>query len=170
MYGLYYNRTLPQENSSGHWKPKWQKLQSCNAERERLTARVQELENQLQEATAKERTNKIGSVCLIRLSVDEKTVCRWKILKIRYLIDSSEDVSDNIWLGASCGEINSVPQDKTISLLKGRCEYDRYLTKPASVPLGNRKLNANVWQGVRGDSTKSKIIASTEPIDITIVA
>jgi len=152
------------------WKPAWQKLQWCNAERERLTARVQELKNQLQEATAKERTNKIGSVCLIRLSVDEKTVCRGKALKIRYLIDSSEDVSDNIWLGASCGGINSVPQDKTISLLKGRCEYGRDVTIPASAPLGNRKLNANVWQGVRGDSTKSKIIASTEPIDITIVA
>jgi hypothetical protein len=39
-YGLYYNRTPPQESSSGQWKPKCQKLQWANADRERLEGEV----------------------------------------------------------------------------------------------------------------------------------
>lgn len=112
---------------------------------------------------------------VISLSVDEKTVSRGKTLKIRYEVESSEGVSDDIWLGASLWDKSgksfwNIRQDKPISLLKGIHEYDRDLTISANVSLGNHTLRANVWRGVLGDSTNSMIIAKGSPVEIVVVA
>jgi hypothetical protein len=110
------------------------------------------------------------SVCVHALSLEPSPISRGKRLKIIYLIDSSDDVADNIWLGASFEQVHSVPQDVSICLVKGRHEYERYLTIPETTPPGHYKLNADVWLGVRGDSTKSKRIARGGPVDIEVVA
>jgi hypothetical protein len=115
-------------------------------------------------------------VGVVSLRVDEKTISRGKTLKIRYLVNSSEDVSDGMWLGASFWDdkrkksVFNVHQDKPVSLLKGTHEYDRDLTIPADVSLGNHALQANVWRGVVGDSAKSVAIASGGRIEIAVVA
>jgi hypothetical protein len=108
-------------------------------------------------------------------SVDEKTLARGKTLKIRYLIECSDDASGNIWLGASFPDkkgkyIFNVHQDKLVSLLKGRHEYDRDLTIPADAPLGSYMLQGNVWRGVLGDSAKSTRLANGGPLEIVVVA
>jgi len=112
---------------------------------------------------------------VIALSVDEKTVSRGKNIKIRYVIESSEDASDKIWLGASVltdkktGEyFSNTDQDKYISLVKGRHEYDRDLRIPMNAPLGVHLLRANLWHVIA--EGKSMIIARGTPIEIEIVA
>ena len=115
------------------------------------------------------------SVKIDSFSVDEKTVARGKTLKIRYLIECSDDASGNIWLGASFPDkkgkyIFNVHQDKLVSLLKGRHEYDRDLTIPADAPLGSYMLQGNVWRGVLGDSAKSIRLANGGPVEIVVVA
>jgi len=114
-------------------------------------------------------------VNVISLRVDEQTVPRGRTLKIRYEIDSSESIADDIWLGASLWDKSgkffwNTRQDKPISLLKGIHEYDRDLTIAANVPLGNHSLRANVWHGVIGDSAKSMVIAKGSPVEIVVVA
>ena len=145
--------------------PQIQKLQS---QIEVGESNLRQLQQKLEEAERKT----VGSgnrvfvfVSVISLRVDEKTVSRGKTLKIRYTVSSSEDISGNIWLGASFQDhkrkksIYNVHQDKPISLLKGTHEYDRDLTIPADVSLGSHMLGAGLWQGVLGDSTKSISIA-----------
>jgi len=112
---------------------------------------------------------------VISLSVDEKTVSRRKMLKIRYVIESSEDTSDKIWLGASVltgkktGDyFSNTDQDKYISLVKGRHEYERDLRIPMNAPLGVHLLRANLWHVIA--EGKSMIIARGTPIEIEIVA
>jgi hypothetical protein len=112
---------------------------------------------------------------VISLSVDEKTVSRGKNIKIRYVIESSEDASDKIWLGASVltdkktGEyFSNTDQDKYISLVKGRHEYDRDLRIPMNAPPGVHLLRANLWHVIT--EGKSMIIARGTPIEIEIVA
>jgi len=114
-------------------------------------------------------------VVIISLRVDENRVSRGKTLKIRYVVNSSDDVAGDIWLGASLWDANkkqfsNVHQDKSVSLLKGTHEYDRDLTIPTDALLGKRSLGANVWHGVVGDSAKSVIVAKGERIAIEIVA
>ena len=105
---------------------------------------------------------------VVSLSVDQNPVSRGKTLKIRCLVDSSKEVSDRIWIGASIpigqgkNDIFNKSQDKRITLYEGRHEYDRDLTIPANAPTGSYKLYSNVWQG-------DKIIARGEPIEVVIV-
>jgi hypothetical protein len=156
--------------SVGQRKPAWQRLQWCNAERERLEGEVNKWKRLSESAT------RFVCVNIISLKVDEKTVSRGKRLTIRYEIVSSEDVSDNIWLGASFPDpkrgrpVYDTSQDKLISLFKGRHEYDRDLTMPPDVSLGNHMLRANVWHGVVGDSTHSVAIANGGAVEIVVVA
>jgi hypothetical protein len=115
-------------------------------------------------------------ISVVSLRVDEKTVARGKTLKIRYVVNSSENIPDDMWLGASFWDnkrgksVFNVHQDKPVSLLKGTHEYDRDLTIPADVSLGNHMLQANIWRGVVGDSTKSSTIATADRIEIVVVA
>jgi len=114
-------------------------------------------------------------VNIVSLSVDERRITGGKTLKIRYLIDCTEDVSGKLWLGASLPDkqgkyIFNVHQDKPISLIKGRHEYDRDLTIPANTPPGSYKLQGNVWHGVLGDSAQSTRLANGGPIEIEVVA
>lgn len=114
-------------------------------------------------------------VVIISVRVDDNKVSRGKTIKIRYVVNSSEDVAGDIWLGASLWDVNkkhfsNVHQDKLVSLLKGTHEYDRDLTIPADALPGKRSLGVNVWHGVVGDSTKSVVIAKGERIPIEIVA
>jgi hypothetical protein len=107
--------------------------------------------------------------------VDEKTVSRGTTLKIRYEINSSENVSDGVWLGGtlvykSGGSFSSQLEDKSISLSKGTGAYDRNFTVPVDAPVGNHTLRSSVWQGVRGDSTKSVVIAKGGSVEIAVVA
>ncbi len=295
VYGLYYKTAPPQ--SGGPWKPAWQKLQWCNAERERLQGEVSKLQGEVskwkdmytsatsvEEPSLAERVSELATkykraareflrqnpqppappastawtakarawqsinfhselkramdelvaagltdpllqldleapptlaqvesttrllrfmaaqldddsgdyqnvrlpvpppiihfvfVNVSSLKVDEKTVSRGKTLKIRYEILSSEDVSDNIWLGASFPDpkrgkpVYNPSEDKRISLLKGTHAYDRNLTIPADASLGSHMLGAGVWQGVLGDSSKSVAIAKGTPVEIVVVA
>ncbi len=150
--------TRPLQNVDG-----WEYIPSLAALQPTLKATTR-----LQQAT-REETVRVVSICLARFRVDESTISRGRTLKIRYEIDASEDVSDNIWLGASIpydqGKkmIAEKKQDKRISLYAGMHEYDRDLTIPPDAPLGNYKLQANVWQ-------REKIIARGNRIDIVIVA
>jgi hypothetical protein len=127
------------------------------------------------ETASRVGSNKIIGITVASFSVDETTVTRGKTLKIRYLIDCSEDVSGEIWLGASFPDkqgkyIFNVHQDKPVSLLKGRHEYDRDLTIPSNVPPGSYRLQGNVWQGVLGNSTQSIRLANGGPVEIVVVA
>jgi hypothetical protein len=100
--------------------------------------------------------------------VDEKTVSRGRTLKIRYEINSSENVPDGVWLGGtlvykSGGSFSSGPQDQHISLSKGVGKYERDFTVPMDAPLGNHTLKSNVWY-------KSDIIAKGGSLEIVVVA
>jgi hypothetical protein len=155
-YGLV---TRPLQNVDG-----WEYIPSLTSLHPTLKATTR-----FQQAATKEEIVRIVSICLVRFRVDEPTISRGKTLKIRYEIDASEDISDNIWLGASIpydqGKkfIAEKKQDKRISIYAGIREYDRDLTIPPDAPLGNHKLQANVWQ-------RDKIIARGTRIDIVIVA
>jgi hypothetical protein len=109
-------------------------------------------------------------------SVDSRTTSQGRTLKIRYLIECSVNVSDKIWLGASFQDNKSgkyffnTLEDKPISLLNGKHEYERDFTIPMDAPLGTYMLRVNVWRGVVGDSSQSKCIARGTPVEIVIVA
>jgi len=164
-------------------KPACERLQWANAERERLakevatlTNRCAELETQLsKKQTELKSIARFVSIKVAKLSVDEQTISRGKTLKIRFVIECSEDVSDEmvfpdkICLGASFRGVCNPSQDKAITLLQGSHEYDRDLTIPASAPLGKHMLNANVWQGVLGNGSKSKVIAGGTPVEIVVL-
>jgi hypothetical protein len=114
------------------------------------------------------------SVNVVSVSPDEKKISRGRNIKIRYVIESSEDAADRIWLGASVltdpqtGKyFSNTNQDKYISLVKGRHEYDRDLSVPLDAPLGTHMLRANVWRDIA--EGKSMIIAKGMTNDIEIV-
>jgi hypothetical protein len=124
------------------------------------------LKRTISEARLADLRSKIKVVSLLP---EPKSIYRGKTLKIIYLIESAEDVSGNLWLGASFQNAFEPRQDKSISLMKGVHEYERELTIPANAPPGTHKLQANVWCGVVGDSTKADIVAPGEA-EIVIVA
>jgi hypothetical protein len=120
--------------------------------------------------------NNFVSVNVVSVSPDEKKISRGKNIKIRYVIESSEDASDKIWLGASVVTdqktgryFSNKNQDKFISLVKGIYEYDRDLRVPPDAPLGSHTLRANVWRVITDDG-KSMIIAKGMTSEIEIVA
>jgi hypothetical protein len=120
---------------------------------------------------------KTSFVCinLISISVEEKTILRGRTFTIRYLIDSSESVSEGIWLGASMwgkdGKgFSNAHQDKHIALLKGRHEYVRYFTIRTDLAAGSYTLGANVWHGVVGNSNQAVIVAPGGRAEITVMA
>jgi hypothetical protein len=99
--------------------------------------------------------------------VDEKIVSRGKTLKMRYEINSSDSVSDGVWLGGTLlykggGDFSSGPQDKPISLSKGTSTYERDFTVPANAPPGTHTLKSNIWH-------KSMIIAKAGTVETVIV-
>jgi pyrimidine deaminase RibD-like protein len=114
-------------------------------------------------------------VDVISASVDPKTISRGKTLKIKYLVESSENASDKIWLGASFQDNKTekyffnTREDKLVSLMKGGHEYERDFTIPTDAPSGAQMLRVNVWRGVVGDSSQSKCIARGTPVEIVIV-
>jgi hypothetical protein len=104
------------------------------------------------------------SVYVASLAVEPRTISRGKTLKIRYMVESSQAVNDDIWLGAAFPDKNNkyfynTAQDKPIRLLEGLHEYDRELTIPSDTPPGNYMLGASVWHGVLSDSTKATRLA-----------
>jgi hypothetical protein len=114
-------------------------------------------------------------VNVVSFRVDESTISRGKTLKIRYEITSSEDVPDDMWLGASLWDGNgkhfSNPrQDKAVSVMKGTREYDRDLTIPADKPIGNYNLQGGIWRGALGDSNNSVRLSHGGPVKIVVVA
>jgi hypothetical protein len=156
-------------------KPAWWKLQWANAERERLEKEVARLQQEMENLKAAQAKPSFISVCIVSLTVDDKTVPRGKTLKIRYDVDSSEDVLDGVWLGASLWDkdgkhFSNVLQDKSVALYKGARQYDRDLTIPVAALPGSYRLGANVWYGPRGNSNDSRIMARGGRIDITVVA
>jgi pyrimidine deaminase RibD-like protein len=96
-----------------------------------------------------------------------------KTLRITYEIETSEAVSERIWLGASfhdkTGKLFCSPkEDKLVALTKGKSTYQRDFTIRKDAPAGEQSLNTEVWRGVAGDSTKSKIVARGPAIPIRI--
>jgi hypothetical protein len=113
-------------------------------------------------------------VTVIAASAEPKSISPGKTLKITYVIDSSEGVSEKIWLGASfrdgTGKLHhNLKQDKEIALRKGKSEYHRDFTIARDAPRGEQKLGTNVWRGAVADSNKSKIVAVGPAIPISIV-
>ncbi len=112
-------------------------------------------------------------VNVIDMSADPATVSRGRTLKLTYKIESSESVSEGIWLGASFQDKSgkyyfNLHEDKPISLTKGVGTYDRNFTIPRDAPLGERMLTSNVWRGVVSRSDLSRVIARGTPVPITI--
>lgn len=94
-------------------------------------------------------------------------------MKVTYVIDSSESVPNNIWLGASFQDgrgklFYNTREDRPISLEKGKHSYQRDFTVASDAPPGEQMLGVNVWRGVAGDSSKSKCIARGTPVRIVI--
>lgn len=145
------------------WKQKYTTLPRTGCHSNGVTVT---LKRTISEARLADLRSKIKVVSLLP---EPKSIYRGKTLKIIYLIESAEDVSGNLWLGASFQNAFEPRQDKSISLMKGVHEYERELTIPANAPPGTHKLQANVWCGVVGDSTKADIVAPGEA-EIVIVA
>jgi hypothetical protein len=113
-------------------------------------------------------------VNLIEVSVEPKAISRGSALKITYEIECSDNIPEGIWLGASIRDKTqqfffNTSEDRPISLTKGRKSYNRKLTIARNVPQGEQMLQASVWRGTVGDSSKSKWIAGGRPIPIEVV-
>jgi pyrimidine deaminase RibD-like protein len=114
-------------------------------------------------------------VTLVDASVEPKAASPGKTLTITYVIESSEDVPQKMWLGASFKDKQSgrifynTKEDKPVALAKGRGNYVRDFTIATDAPIGGQFLGTNVWRGVVGDSSKSELVASRPPIPINIV-
>jgi len=114
-------------------------------------------------------------VNIVSVTVDEKTLARGKTFKIRYVINSSEDVTDSmvfpdkLWLGASFRDVWDRRQDQHIVLIKGEHEYQRELTIPARALMGKHMLHANLWLGVLGNGSESTLLARGTPVEILVV-
>lgn len=115
-------------------------------------------------------------VTLLDVCAEPKAAPRGKTLKITYVIESSEAIRQNIWLGASFKDKQSgrifynTKEDKSISLTKGKGTYIRDFTIASDAPLGEQFLGTNIWRGVVGDSGKSRLVASRPPTAITVDA
>ena len=139
--------------------------------RAKLTEVVKERDNLVRER----QSSVLISVCVVSLSVEPTTITRGKTLKIRYTVESSQDVADKIWLGASLPDksqkwIFNRAQDKPIRLLKGLHEYDRDLTIPTGTAPGSYMLHASVWHGDLSDSAETNRVAKGKPVPIVIEA
>lgn len=115
-----------------------------------------------------------AQVNLIETSAEPTTISRGKALKVTYNIECSENVPKGIWLGASFRDKTqrlffNKSEDKPISLTKGRNSYDRWFTIAKDAPLGEQMLQASLWRGIVGDSSKSKWIDGRPPIPIKVV-
>jgi len=112
-------------------------------------------------------------VNVVQASFEPKTISRRKTGKITYEIESAENASQKIWLGASFQDktgkyFYNTNEDKLISLKKGMHSYSRNFTIQRDAPLGQHMLRVNVWRGPVGDSNTSKRIASGAPVQIAI--
>ncbi|MGA9800675.1 MAG: deaminase [Terriglobales bacterium] len=115
----------------------------------------------------------VPKVSLLATSVEPSTICRGKTLTITYEIECSEDIPNEIWLGASFRDANNklfsnTLEDKAVSLTKGKKIYRREFTVAKEAPLGDQMLAASVWRGIVGDSQKSKWITGRPPIPIRV--
>jgi len=115
-----------------------------------------------------------AQVNLIETSAEPVTISRGKALKITYEIECSENIPNGIWLGASFRDKTqrlffNTSEDKSISLTKGRNSYDRRFTIAKDAPPGEQMLQASLWRGIVGDSSKSKWIDGRPPIPIKVV-
>ena len=118
--------------------------------------------------------NVVSRISLIATSAEPRNIRRGETLRIEYEIECYEAVEDGIWLGASFRDATNklfcnTSQDKAVSLAKGKHTYHRNLTVAKDAPLGEQKLNTNVWKGVVGESSKSKWIAGAAPIPIKVM-
>ena len=112
-------------------------------------------------------------VNLLETSVEPASISHGKALRITYRIECSDDIPDGIWLGASyqdkTGKYHfNTNEDRIVPLTKGSQAYQRNLTIATDAPLGRQLLKANVWQGVVGDSQRSRWIAGKPPMPIEI--
>jgi hypothetical protein len=110
----------------------------------------------------------------VRVIVAAKATLIETALTITYEIECSENVPKGIWLGASFQDKTqqlffNTSEDKPVSLAKGRKSYDRRFTIAKNAPLGEQMLQASLWRGVVGDSSKSKWIDGRPPIAIKVV-
>jgi hypothetical protein len=116
----------------------------------------------------------VPKIILLATSVEPRNVSRGSSLSITCEVESSENVPQGIWLGASFRDektgklFHDTSEDKPVSLVKGRKEYARALTIAKDAPLGEQKLSTSLWRGTAGDSTRSKWIVGARPISITI--
>jgi hypothetical protein len=120
-------------------------------------------------------TATLVSICVISLSIEPSTIRRGRTVKIRYLVESSRDVIESLWLGAAFQDKNKQwifnrAQDKPIRILKGSHEYDRDLTIPANIDPGNYTLQASVWRGDLSDSKEDNRVARGKGVPIVIEA
>ena len=111
---------------------------------------------------------------LLATSAEPTTITRGQSLKLSYEIECSENVPQGIWLGASFRDATdklffNTSEDKAVSLTKGRTTYQRNFTIAKDAPLGKHMLDASVWRGVVGNSSKSKYIAGRPPIPINVI-
>jgi aminopeptidase N len=109
---------------------------------------------------------------LLEASVTTKTFARGTSLTISYEIECSDNVSNEIWLGASFRDadgtlFSNTGEDKAVSITKGKSTYERKFTIPRDAPSGQHSLNVSLWRGIVGSSEKSKWIAGM-PIEIKI--
>jgi hypothetical protein len=115
----------------------------------------------------------LHNVDLIRAFLESSTVRCGGRLGINYEIESGEEIQTGIWLGASLNVpgrfIHNIGEDKSVSLTKGSNTCQRSLTIPKDAPIGFHRLSTSIWQGVTGDSRRSKRIVSTQPIPFEIV-
>jgi pyrimidine deaminase RibD-like protein len=114
------------------------------------------------------------NVKLISATLGPETVPRGTSLRILYIIECSEGVPNGIWLGASFRDETgklfcNTREDKPVSLTKGTNMLYRSFTIAKDAPLGEHWLETSVWQGVAGDSEKSKYIAGRPPLLIKVV-
>jgi aminopeptidase N len=109
---------------------------------------------------------------LLGASATPLTVARGSSLTIVYEIECSDNVSNEIWLGASFCNANNrlfynTSEDKAVSITKGRSAYERKFTIARDAPPGEQRLDAGLWRGTVGSSQSSKWIAGTS-IEIKI--
>ena len=140
-----------------------------------LRAKLAEVVKERDNLVRERQSSVLISVCVVSLSVEPTTITRGKTLKIRYTVESSQDVADKIWLGASLPDKNQKwifnrTQDKPIRLLKGLHEYDRDLTIPTGTAPGSYMLHASVWHGDLSDSAETNRVAKGKPVPIVIEA
>jgi pyrimidine deaminase RibD-like protein len=109
---------------------------------------------------------------LLGASATPSTVARGSSVTIVYEIECSNNVSNEIWLGAAFRDADNrlffnTGEDKAVSITKGRSTYERKFTIARDAPPGGHRLDASLWRGIVGSSQRSKWIAGT-PVEIKI--